>query len=124
MVREAADRRAIGTAAAMNPFRELLLPVLAAATVAGAVPADVSDEQVAAFRHGVEKGCADRSVASGNDLFASAGYCHCVLKVLDRELGADEWKMAALHDLRKERDKSMAVLAPYLHYAETCRKAD
>jgi hypothetical protein len=99
----------------------LSIAILAAGSVYGQeTPAQVTTDQVAAYRGGMDKGCRNAGQRRGDPQAKVDGFCSCMMKVLDKSMTPDEWKRAVLHALKRQDHEEMLVLRPHMPKVQVC----
>ena len=99
----------------------LTIAILAANSAYGQeTPAQVTADQVAVYRAGMDNGCRNAGRRRGDPQARVDGFCSCMMKVLDKSMTADEWKRAVLHALKRQDHEEMAVLRPHMSKVQAC----
>jgi len=94
-----------------------LLSATAVAALAQQTPAEVTPEQVGAYRRKIETGCLADARAGGLTQANAQSLCGCWSKSLAQSLGDADWQAAAFHALQRNEAAETQVLVPHVRKA-------
>ncbi|MDF3035843.1 MAG: hypothetical protein K0S28_1117 [Paucimonas sp.] len=96
-------------------FFALLLPQICLAQEA---PANVTKDQIAAYKSGVKGGCLDGGKQKPD--FDAASFCGCVIKVLNKSMSHKEWQQAVFYERNGKNEEEVQVLRPHMEKVNVC----
>jgi hypothetical protein len=101
----------------------LLIILISSVAYAQDQATDVSDDQVAMYKTGLEMGCRDAGRRRGDPVSKVDGFCTCMMSALAASVSHSEWQQAFFHSVRKRDREEMMVLKPHLSKLQACKNS-
>jgi hypothetical protein len=85
-------------------------------------PNEVTEQQVAIYKSGMDRGCRDSGRRRGDRPARTDAFCSCVARTLDEQMKFEQWQQAYFFSVRRLHREEERIVDSVLPKLKHCRE--